>query len=130
MEYRGVVRGGRGGEGWRESIGARGLRGRVLEHARVFHLASGGEERLYLASADWMKRNLSRRIEVAVPIYDEALREEIKHILDLQWADDTKARVLDANQSNAYYRPSEPTGSRAQFDTYRWLAERVKVLVG
>ncbi|MCH7638735.1 MAG: polyphosphate kinase 1 [Bacteroidetes bacterium] len=130
MMVRGIFRAVTGVEGWSENIEARSIVDRFLEHARVFHFANGGEEVLYLASADWMKRNLSRRIEVAFPIYDEALREEIKHILDLQWADDTKARVLDANQSNAYYRPSEPTGSRAQFDTYRWLAERVKVLVG
>ncbi|MCH7976578.1 MAG: polyphosphate kinase 1, partial [Bacteroidetes bacterium] len=130
MVVRGIFRAVTGVEGWSENIEARSIVDRFLEHARVFHFANGGDEVLYLASADWMKRNLSRRIEVAFPIYDEALREEIKHILDLQWADDTKARILDADQSNAYYRPSEPTGSRAQFDTYRWLAERVKVLVG
>ena len=127
MVVRGIFRAVTGVEGWSENIEARSIVDRFLEHARVFHFANGGDEVLYLASADWMKRNLSRRIEVAFPIYDEALREEIKHILDLQWADDTKARILDADQSNAYYRPSEPPGSRAQFDTYRWLAERVEV---
>ena len=116
-------------EGWSENTEARSIADRFLEHARVFHFANGGDDVLYLASADCMKRNLSRRIEVAFLIYDEVLREEIKHILDLLWADDAKARILDADQSNAYHRSGKPTGVRAQFDTYRWLAEWVKVFV-
>ena len=109
-----------------EGVRARSIVDRFLEHARVWLFHDNGDERLYLASADWMKRNLSHRVEVAFPVYDAALREELKAILDLQWADDTKARVLDAEQSNAYHRPPAPRGVRAQFDTYRMLAERVE----
>jgi len=113
-------------DGVSDGIEARTLVDRFLEHARVFRFDNAGEPVLYLASADWMKRNLSRRIEVAFPLYDAALREEIEHVLALQWADDAKARVLDAEQTNAYVRPSPPRGVRAQFDTYRWLAARAE----
>ena len=91
----------------------------------MYHFANGGDEVLYLASADWMNRNLSRRVEVAFPIYDESLRAEIKHIFNLQWSDDTKARLLDTTQSNTYHRPVPATNVRAQFATYEWLARRV-----
>jgi polyphosphate kinase len=126
LMVRGLCRLVPGVEGVSEGIRARSIVDRFLEHARAWLFHDGGDERLYLASADWMKRNLSHRVEVAFPIYDAALREELKAILDLQWADDTKARVLDAEQSNAYWRPPEPRGVRAQFDTYRLLAERVE----
>jgi polyphosphate kinase len=115
-----------GVEGVSEGIRARAIVDRFLEHARVWRFHTGGEDRLYLASADWMKRNLSHRVEAAFPIYDPGLRAELEAILDLQWADDTKARVLDAEQSNAYHRPPTPRGVRAQLDTYRMLAERVE----
>jgi polyphosphate kinase len=126
LMVRGLCRLVPGVEGFSAGVRARSIVDRFLEHARVWLFHDGGDERLYLASADWMKRNLSHRVEVAFPVYDAALRAELKALLDLQWADDTKARVLDAEQSNAYWRPPEPRGVRAQFDTYRLLAERVE----
>ncbi|HYE96160.1 MAG TPA: polyphosphate kinase 1 [Rubricoccaceae bacterium] len=124
---RGICRLVPGHEKWSPTVEARSIVDRFLEHARVFVFHDNGEDHLYLASADWMRRNLSRRIEVAFPIYDPRLRAELFEILDLQWADDAKARVLDADQANAYYRPSPPRGVRAQTDTYalvrRWAEE-------
>ncbi|MDX1438665.1 MAG: polyphosphate kinase 1 [Rubricoccaceae bacterium] len=128
LVVRGIFRAVAGIEGWSKNMQARSIVDRFLEHARVYHFENNGDEVLYLASADWMKRNLSRRIEVAFPIYDEALREEVKHIMRLQWADDTKARVLDAAQTNTYVRGDSPNDVRAQFDTYYWLRERVAEL--
>lgn len=128
LMVRGIFHAVAGEEGWSECIEARSIVDRFLEHARVYHFANGGDEVLYLGSADWMNRNLSRRIEVAFPIYDEALREEIKHILHLQWSDNTKARVLDSEQTNTYHTTDSGTNVRAQFDTYKWLAERVESL--
>ncbi len=125
LMVRGIFRAVVGEEEWGETIQARSIVDRYLEHARVYQFANGGKEVLYLASADWMTRNLSRRVEVAFPIYDEALREEIKHILDLQWADDTKARVLDADQTNVFHQSENRSRVRAQFDTYAWLKKRL-----
>ena len=118
MVVRGFSRLVPGVEGVSERIDARSIVDRFLEHARVYHFANDGDEILYLASADWMDRNFHRRIEVAFPVYDDALRAELNHLLDLQFADDTKARILDAEQQNAYHRPTEPTGVRAQTATY------------
>ncbi|MFD1873792.1 polyphosphate kinase 1 [Hymenobacter bucti] len=81
--------------GLSENISQRGLLDRNLEHARIYVFANGGTEKVYLSSADWMTRNLDRRVEVAFPIPDEALRAEIRQLLDLERADNIKARDFD-----------------------------------
>jgi polyphosphate kinase len=100
-----------------ESIEARSIVDRYLEHARVYAFHAGGEERLYLSSGDWMSRNLDRRVEVALPIFDPRVAAELRRLLDLQWSDGTKARTLDARQCNVYVRtdPAEPVRSQEAF---------------
>lgn len=73
---------------------ARRLVDRFLEHGRVFIFHNAGSEEIYLASADLMTRNLDRRIEVATPIYDPAIRRELRNVIDIQLADNVKARPL------------------------------------
>lgn len=73
-----------------------------LEHARLFVFHNGGKEKYYASSADWMRRNLSRRIEVAFPIYDKNLQKIIRDILNIQLSDNVKARIIDKNLSNKY----------------------------
>ena len=80
-----------------ENISQRGLIDRYLEHARIYVFANGGQEKVYLSSADWMTRNLDRRVEVAFPLLDETLRAEVRHLLDLERADNVKARDFDNN---------------------------------
>jgi polyphosphate kinase len=73
----------------------RSIVGRFLEHSRIFYFANGGQEGVYLSSADWMPRNLYERVEVMFPIKDPLLRERLKHeILNAYLADTAKARVL------------------------------------
>ena len=60
---------------------------------------------MYLPSADWMKRNLSRRIEVAFPIYDPDVKAELRQLIDIQLADNQKARVLNAKLDNTHLQP-------------------------
>jgi len=67
---------------------------RFLEHARIFYFQNAGEEEFYLASADWMPRNLDYRMEVAFPVLAPVLRERLREILEVQLADTAKARVL------------------------------------
>ena len=86
-----------GQPGLSENITQRGLIDRYLEHARIYVFASGGPEKVYLSSADWMTRNLDRRVEVAFPILDENLRAEVRHLLDLERADNVKARDFENN---------------------------------
>jgi polyphosphate kinase len=75
-----------------------------LEHARVWYFLNGGAEEVYLASADWMKRNLNRRIETAVPVLDRDIRQTIVRILQIQLADNTKACFLDERLQNVFKR--------------------------
>src|SRR5579872_344585 len=111
-----------GVRGVSENIQVRSIVGRYLEHSRIYYFANGGEEEIYIGSADWMPRNLYERVEVLVPLRDEMLRERVHHeILDAYLADNRKARILlkDAGYIRAWQplhgkrnrRP--PTGAAA-----------------
>lgn len=91
-----------GVKGLSERIQAHSIVGRFLEHARVVVFGAGGKPEFYLSSADWMTRNLDRRIEVSVPVYDEGLQAEISTMLDVQRKDNVKRRKLDEQQRNRY----------------------------
>jgi polyphosphate kinase len=109
-------------EGISENIQCRSIVDRYLEHARVYIFGNGGEEKMYIASADWMTRNLDHRVEVAAPIYDHRIKKEIRAIIDLQLADNTKARILQEGALNDFYREEKAgTRIRAQLDTYNFL---------
>ena len=77
-----------------ENIHVRSIVGNFLEHSRIFFFLNDGEEGLYMGSADWMPRNLDRRVEILFPVLDDTLKEKVKHILDVELADNTKAHVL------------------------------------
>ena len=94
-----------------ENIHVRSIVGNFLEHSRIFFFLNDGEEELYMGSADWMPRNLDRRVEILFPVLDDTLKEKVKHILDVELADNTKAHVL------------KPDGEYEQIDS------RGKVLV-
>ena len=98
---------------------------RYLEHGRIYWFYNGGKERLFLASADWMKRNLSYRVEVGFPVYDKKAATEIKKLLTLQLKDTIKARKLNKTQSNPYKKSTAQKRIRAQFDYYQYLEGRV-----
>jgi len=111
-----------GVRGVSDRIRVRSIVGRFLEHSRIYYFANGGEEEIFLGSADWMPRNLYERVEVLVPLRDELLRERVRHeILDALLADNRKARILlrDATYIRAWQplhgkrnrRP--PTGAAA-----------------
>jgi len=75
---------------------------RFLEHARIFVFHNDGEDAIYLSSADWMSRNLRRRIETAFPIYDKNVKAEIQEMLRIQLSDNVKARIIDEADENEY----------------------------
>jgi len=89
-------------KGISENIQVYSIIDKYLEHSRILIFCNGGEEKIYISSADWMSRNLDQRCEVAIPIYDRKIQSEIKALLDIQFKDNTKARVIDAKQSNIY----------------------------
>ena len=99
-----------GVEGVSENITVTSIVGRFLEHSRIYYFENAGEPKLYLASADWMPRNLDRRVEVAFPVEDEAVRQEVMDILSLTLADTVKARVM---QSDGTYKRVDKRGKES-----------------
>ena len=100
-----------GVRGVSDRIRVRSIVGRFLEHSRIFSFSNGGEEEIYLGSADWMPRNLYERVEVMFPLKDALLRERVKYeILNAYLADNVKSRVLQKDGS--YVRPWEGRGNR------------------
>jgi polyphosphate kinase len=97
---------------------------KFLEHTRVFLFANGGKEDIYISSADWMPRNLDRRIEVACPINSPEIRNELKELLRIQLRDNTKSRILDSELSNKYNNQSNGTSYRAQVDYHNYIKKR------
>ncbi|MGO3848467.1 MAG: polyphosphate kinase 1 [Pseudoalteromonas prydzensis] len=94
---------------------------RFLEHPRVMVFANNGDEKVYISSADWMTRNLDHRVEVGVPIYDEKLKQLIIDVLELQFKDRTKARIIDSEQKNHYVRRGNRKKIRSQIAIYDHL---------
>jgi polyphosphate kinase len=88
---RGISRIRPGLPGWSERVRVVSIVGRFLEHARIFRFENGGSPEVYLSSADWMSRNLDWRMEIAVPVEDPALQEELRMVLDLQLSDNVDA---------------------------------------
>ncbi|MBR5510123.1 MAG: RNA degradosome polyphosphate kinase [Lachnospiraceae bacterium] len=76
-----------------ENITVRSIVGTFLEHTRIYYFLNGGQEDVYLASADWMPRNLDRRVEILFPIENEMLKKEVLHVLDIQMQDTLKAQI-------------------------------------
>jgi polyphosphate kinase len=84
--------------GLSETINVRSIVGQFLEHSRIFYFANGGDEDVYIGSADWMTRNLDRRVEVVTPILDANLKQHLKNVvLDTYLKDNVKARILNAD---------------------------------
>ncbi|GGH04879.1 polyphosphate kinase [Parapedobacter pyrenivorans] len=110
-----------GQEGFSERITVRSIVDRYLEHARVWIFGNGGDELMYLSSADLMTRNIDRRVEVAFPILDARIRKEIRDIIDIQLRDNTKAREINQLNNNRYIGAKSKIRHRAQEDIYNYL---------
>ncbi len=88
-----------------ENITVRSILDRFLEHSRIFWFRNGGEDAVFISSADWMTRNMDRRIEIAFPVYDSKVKKRMREILKTYLADTVKARVLEPDGS---YRRCDP----------------------
>jgi polyphosphate kinase len=91
-----------GVQGLSSNIEAISIVDRFLEHTRVYAFVNGGKPTVMLSSADWMGRNLDRRVEVAFPVTDPELRTTILELMEIQWKDRSKARKIDVLQTNPY----------------------------
>lgn len=109
-----------------ENISVRSIVGDFLEHARIFYFENGGTPEIYMGSADWMPRNLDRRVEIVFPVEDEGIKEELCHILDLEFKDNVKAHIL---QPDGTYEKQDKRGKvliNSQMEFCREATERAK----
>ena len=112
-------------KGKSENIEAISIVDTFLEHSRIYIFCHGGNNKFYLASGDWMYRNLDYRSEVAVPINDPDLQEELRKYIAIQLRDNCKARLLNSTQGeNVYVRSSEKTPIRSQYEIQKWLSTK------
>ena len=103
--------------GLSENIQVRSIVGTFLEHSRIFYFENNGSPEFFMGSADWMPRNLDKRIEILFPVEDPELQKRIKHILDIQLADTKKAHLLkpDGSYEKVDQRGKTPLNSQMYF---------------
>lgn len=112
-------------KGLSENIKVISILDRYLEHTRIYHFHHGGDDLYYISSADWMVRNLDRRIELTCPIYDPSLRAELDDYWDIQWRDNVKARVIDSKQKNQYKKGKGEDEVRAQYAMHTYYKRKL-----
>lgn len=111
-------------EGISENIEGISIVDRFLEHARVLVFANGGKPLYYITSADWMVRNFDNRVEVACPVEDRELQQELQDMLDIELRDNVKARMIRGGEANIYRNGGEPK-VRSQIEFYNYLKSKL-----
>lgn len=113
-------------QAYSENIHAISLVDRLLEHSRVMIFTNAGDAKVYIGSADWMTRNIDRRVEVTVPIFDPAIKQELIDMINIQLKDNTKSRVWNADLSNTYVVTGSDKEMRAQIATHEYLKKKLE----
>lgn len=108
-----------------ENIEVISILGRFLEHSRFMIFHNDGKELYYLSSADWMIRNMNHRVEVACPVYDPKLQQEIKKIIHLHLSDNVKARIVDKAQDNVYRKTRSKKQINSQQEIYKKISQHL-----
>jgi polyphosphate kinase len=103
---------------------------RYLEHTRIYLFGNKGNELCYISSADLMRRNLDRRMEVTCPILDPDLKQELRDFIDIQWKDNVKARILDNGLTNPYRNQHGEVPFRSQTEFYKYLISKQESDIG
>lgn len=110
-----------------DNITITGIIDRYLEHSRIFVFAAGGEEKVFIGSADWMPRNLDNRVEVITPVNDPEIKEEMKRIVEYGLNDTLQGRIVDGTGENLFRNTEEETPFRSQEALYNhYLSENEK----
>lgn len=108
-----------------ENIRVRSIVGNFLEHSRIFYFYNNGNEELYMGSADWMPRNLDRRVEIIFPVLDPKLQRKVRHILQVELEDNTKAHLLTADGT---YNKQDKRGKVLVNSQLQFCEEAVKAV--
>ena len=115
-----------GVNGMSENITVVSVVDKFLEHPRVFIFENGGDNKIYLSSADFMTRNIENRVEVACPVYDKELKQQILDTFNISWNDNTKGRIVNQNPQNKMIRPKKgDTQIRSQWMTYDYYKNKL-----
>ena len=113
-------------EGMSENIEVISIVDKFLEHPRLFIFGNDGNPKVYISSADWMTRNISFRVEVGCPIYDENIKQELIDTFEISWADNVKVRIINQAQNNTYKHNNKPL-LRSQVALYDYYLAKNKV---
>lgn len=108
-------------KGQSKNIKVTSILDRFLEHGRIYIFGNGGDEKIYIGSADWMTRNLTHRIEVITPVLDPDNHKIIRDVIDIEIADNVKARIIDAQQKNDYVKLGKKPEVRSQYEIYEYF---------
>ncbi len=111
-------------KGISENISVISIVDRFLEHARIYMFYNEGDEKIYLSSADFMKRNLTYRIETAFPILNKNIKKEVRNLMNIQLSDNVKARIVDKDLKNEYKKSPDGINVRSQIETYYYLKRK------
>lgn len=111
--------------GLSENITVTSVIDRFLEHSRILYFYHGGDERLFISSADWMPRNLDRRVELLVPVEDSAARAKLLAILKIHFQDNVKARRLNADGKYEPVKPGAGAMVRSQEELYKRAVQAI-----
>ena len=115
-----------GVKGMSENITVVSVVDKFLEHPRVFIFENGGDNKIYLSSADFMTRNIENRVEVACPVYDKELQQQILDTFNISWNDNTKGRIVNQNPQNKMIRLKKgDTQIRSQWMTYDYYKNKL-----
>jgi polyphosphate kinase len=112
-----------GVKGMSENIEVISIVDKYLEHPRVYMFDNSGNPKVYLSSADFMTRNIENRVEVAVPIYDSILKQEIQDVFEIAWNDNVKARKINGQEQNLFVVNGKEE-IRSQWKIYDYYIEK------
>ena len=113
-----------GQPGLSENIEAISIVDRFLEHSRVLIFANDGDPLYFITSADWMVRNFDNRIEVACPVYNKEIQQELMDMINIQLKDNVKARILGPGEANKYKKNGQKQ-IRSQIETYNYFKKKL-----
>ena len=110
-----------------DTIRINGIIDRYLEHSRIFIFANGGDEKMFIGSADWMPRNLDNRVEVIAPVYEPEIKADLKRVVEYGLKDTLQGRVVDGTGENRPWISEDKTAFRSQEELYKYYLNENRI---